>query len=149
VLTSTRGRILTSLLAAALLLLPEALLSAARASFSGTGTVNQASITSSTLASATSLAATGQCQLVVTPTVKLTWTPTTSTYATSYKLFRSATSGGPYALQATISGRATATFTDTTNVSGLTTYYYVIQATYANWSSVNSAQATGTTPICL
>jgi len=67
----------------------------------------------------------------------LTWTATPDTYATGYEVLRSTTSGSGYALVGTVSGRTTTTFTDTT-VAPLTTYFYVVRAAFASWTSVNS-----------
>jgi hypothetical protein len=71
----------------------------------------------------------------------LAWTATSDPYATGYLVFRSTTSGSGYTQIGTVSGRTTTTFTDTTN--GLvvaSTYYYVVRAASASWTSVNSNQ---------
>jgi hypothetical protein len=65
-------------------------------------------------------------------------------------VFRSATSGGPYTLVGTVAGQATTSFTDG-DVTLHTTYHYVVQATRNLWRSLNSTQASITTPtpLCL
>jgi hypothetical protein len=95
-------------------------------------------------------AATGNCFPVLTVEVQVTWTATASTFADGYRVFRSATSGGPYTLIGTVTGRATTSFTDA-DVTFLTTYHYVVQATRNLWRSLNSTQASVTTPtpLCL
>ncbi len=121
------------------------------AAFTGSASVAQNAVSSATLQPPTSLTATGGCQtLVVGPKMTLNWTITTSTFATGYNVYRSSTNGGPYTFLTLVSGRATATYVDTT-VTGLnTTYYYVLRSVYLSWTSVNSNQATGTTPVlCL
>ena len=71
--------------------------------------------------------------------VNLTWTG--STGATSYNVYRSQTSGGPYT---TPQGSTTATtYTDTAVING-TTYYYVVRAVNAAGASGNSNQASAT-----
>ena len=123
----------------------------AAASFSTAPQIGQGSISSAVLAPPTAVSATGGCQtLIVGPQMTLAWTATTSTYATAYKVLRSTTTGGPYTMIATVAGGSTTGYTDTT-VSGLgATYYYVVESSYSNWTSVNSAQAKGTTPVlCL
>jgi fibronectin type 3 domain-containing protein len=61
--------------------------------------------------------------------------------ATSYKVKRSTTSGGPYTV---INGSVTATsYTDTGLTNG-TTYYYVVSAVNASGEGPNSAQASAT-----
>jgi len=121
------------------------------AAFTSTKTVAQGAISSATLQPPTSVTATGGCQtLIIGPKMTLNWTITTSTFATGYNVYRSGTNGGPYTFLALVSGRATNTYVDTT-VTGLnTTYYYVLRSVFSNWTSVNSNQATGTTPVlCL
>jgi hypothetical protein len=90
-------------------------------------------------------AARGDCFPLLTIEVEVTWTATASTFADGYQVFRSATSGGPYTLVGTVAGRTTTSFTDT-DVTFLTTYHYVVQATRDLWRSGNSTQASFTTP---
>jgi len=73
----------------------------------------------------------------------LSWTPSVSTNVTQQRLYRSTTTGGPYALVTTIANNTTATYTD----SGLTTntlYYYVLRAYDGTSESANSNQASAT-----
>lgn len=109
------------------------------------------SISSATLAPPTALSGTGGCQsVIVGPKIDLVWTATTSAFAAGYNVLRSTTNGSGYAQIATVSGRTTVAYSDTT-VSGLgQTYYYVLTATDHSWISLFSNQATATTPtICL
>jgi hypothetical protein len=108
-------------------------------------------ISTATLAPPTGTsAATGNCVPVLSVQVQVSWTATPSTFADGYRVFRSATSGGPYSLIGTVGGRTTTSFTDT-GVTFLTTYHYVVQATRDLWRSVNSTQASFTTPtpVCI
>lgn len=73
-----------------------------------------------------------------TGSVSLTWTPVSG--ATSYKVSRSTTSGGPYTQIAT---PATASYTDNSVTNG-TAYFYVVAAVNSYGSSGNSSQATAT-----
>ncbi len=75
--------------------------------------------------------------------VALTWN--NSAGATSYKVGRSTTSGGPYN---TIASPAASPYTDM-NVTSATAYYYVVSAANANGTSANSSQvsATPTQPV--
>jgi fibronectin type 3 domain-containing protein len=70
-------------------------------------------------------------------TVALTWTA--SSGATSYKVKRGTSSGGPYTQVATPSAAA---HSDTSLTNGAT-YYYVVSAVNAAGESANSAQVTG------
>ncbi|HEX3551778.1 MAG TPA: hypothetical protein VIA62_00940 [Thermoanaerobaculia bacterium] len=80
--------------------------------------------------------ATGQTSTTVS------WTAVSG--ATSYKIFRATTSGGPYTQVGT---STTTSFTD----SGLacnTTFFYVVTASNGTCDSGNSAQASATTTVC-
>ena len=98
-------------------------------------------VTSGSLAPATALSAT-LTGTVVAPTVSLTWTPTTTTYATGYRVFRD-TDTGAYAQIATVDGRTTSSTVDST-VAASTTYTYYLRAYVSSWTA-NSATVTITT----
>ena len=67
----------------------------------------------------------------------LNWTATPDAYATGYRVLRSTVVGGTYSQIATVTGRTSTTFTDTT-VSALTTYYYVVRSEAPVWVSLPS-----------
>ena len=69
--------------------------------------------------------------------VALSWTA--SSGATSYKVSRSTTSGGPYTLIVTIEQGSITNATDLQLLNG-TTYYYVVAATNSYGTSANSSQ---------
>ncbi|HEX5323258.1 MAG TPA: protease pro-enzyme activation domain-containing protein [Capsulimonadaceae bacterium] len=73
--------------------------------------------------------------------VYLRWTP--ATYAASYNIERSQTSGGPYTVIK--SGDKTLPFIDATGVAGAQ-YFYVVVATNPSGSSGTSNEATATIP---
>ncbi|HMK11254.1 MAG TPA: hypothetical protein VK461_06715, partial [Acidimicrobiales bacterium] len=98
-------------------------------------------ISTSTLAPATGLSASGSGNAVV-----LTWTATTSTFATGYDILRSTTSGGPYSTVGQVTSRTTVTYTDSAVIAS-TTYYYVVRATYQSWTSANTSQVSAA-PSC-
>ena len=104
-----------------------------------------ATYSSATLAAPTNLsAAHGPCVVVVGPSVALTWTSTSSTWADGYEVLRSLLAGGPYTAVALVSGVNTTNYTDAT-VLFSTTYRYVVRATKAAWRSALSNEATITT----
>ncbi|HBL31792.1 MAG TPA: hypothetical protein DD490_33635 [Acidobacteria bacterium] len=74
--------------------------------------------------------------------VNLSWTAVSG--ATSYTIWRSTTSGGPYT---SVGTSATTSFSNT-GLSCNTTYYYVVTASNGSCSSGNSAQASATTSVC-
>jgi fibronectin type 3 domain-containing protein len=96
-----------------------------------------------------SLMATSPAALILAPSsltatsgttqAALSWSA--SSGATSYDVYRSTTSGGPYAAVAT--GVTATSYTDTGLTTG-TTYYYVIVARSSSSESPNSAEASAT-----
>jgi signal peptidase I len=112
--------------------------------------VAQAPIATDTLLAPTGLSASGGCGgLGQGPRVVLSWTPTTSTYATGYGVWRATASGGPYTKVADVAGRTTSSWTDW-SVSLGRTYWYRLQAAFAAWTSADSAPASASTPVlCL
>ena len=97
------------------------------------------SASTSGLLTTASLAAPSNLQAGGTAVVTLSWTATTSTFATGTRILRSTTPGGPYAPIADVTPRTTTTYQDGTAFGG-PTYYYVVQAYYRNWTSPQSAQ---------
>lgn len=88
---------------------------------------------SDTLSSPSGLSATGGAS------INLSWTATSDTYASGHRVFRSSTSGGPYAQIAQVTPRTTTAYVDGPAAG---TYYYVVRAYYQSWESVNSNEAT-------
>ncbi len=78
-------------------------------------------------------------------TAHLSWTATSSIWASGHRVFRATTAGGPYSQIQQIAGRTTVTYDD---VPGVGTFYYVVRGYYdangANWESVNSAESSAT-----
>jgi hypothetical protein len=100
---------------------------------------------SNQIATATLVAPTGVSAPVQSNggTVRVMWTATSSTWATGHRIYRSTSAAGPFTLIQQIAGRTTLTYDD---VPGVGTFFYVVKGYYdangANWSSVDSAQAT-------
>jgi hypothetical protein len=106
-------------------------------------------ISTGTLAAPTGVAAArGSCTILSSTTVNVTWVQTTSSFADGYEILRSTTNGSGYAVVGTVAGRATTAYADAT-VAFSTTYYYVVRAKRNAWRSVNSNQASVTTPTVL
>lgn len=103
------------------------------ARFNASATAN-ASFSTGTLAAPTSLAGTGTSGQAV-----LTWTPSTSSTATGYELWRSATSGSGYAQVTTVTPVSAATATD---AAAAGTWYYVMRTYVGGWTSAYSNEAT-------
>lgn len=100
-----------------------------------------------TLQPVTGLAAADGCLLTIRD-ITLTWTPTSSTYATGYEVYRKV-GAGAFALHATVPGRLVSTYVDTP-LSASTTYTYYVRTLYASWTK-DSAQVSDTTQgaLCL
>jgi hypothetical protein len=122
-------------LAIALVLLTS---SVAFATFSDSGSIGSNSFATATLAppTATSVTYAGANGLTIN------WTASTTSFTSGYNVLRATASGGPYTLIGTTSGAVT--YSDPV-LAG--TYYYVVQATGRGWTSVNSAQASGTSTL--
>lgn len=132
--------VVTLALATALVIAVSAVASAAFRGFGASGHT----IATATLAPPTNPAtAAGSCTLL-TDSIVVSWTKTASTWADGYQVLSSTTNGGPYTVAATVAGRDTQTAT----ISGLpfvTTHYFVVRATKAQWRSTSTAQVARTT----
>jgi hypothetical protein len=73
------------------------------------------------------------------PTVALAWAVTPDLYASGYQVLRSTTSGSGYGVVGTATPQSATAYADTPPGAG--TYYYVLQAYYQNWTSVDSNEA--------
>ncbi len=75
-------------------------------------------------------------------TASVSWSAASG--ATSYKVFRGTTSGGPYTQVGTVTGTS---FSDS-GLSCNTSYHYVVRSSNGSCDSGNSAQASATTSAC-
>jgi hypothetical protein len=103
----------------------------------------------SQLAAPTGLSATAGCTTGIPklPKVTLTWTATTTTFATGYDIYR-AVGAGPSTLLTTISPRTTVSYVDNA-VALLTSYTYVVKTRYALWTAASSSASASTPVLCL
>ncbi len=98
----------------------------------------------SSLSSATLLAPSGTgVGAPQSTSLDVTWNASGSAFTTGYDLLRAGAPGGPYVLVQSF-GSGTLGYTDP-GLTPATTYYYVVRATAGNWTSVDSAEASGTT----
>lgn len=137
-------RLLPSLLLASLSI---AIAIPAYAQFGTSVGVSSNSLSTATLQPPTQLSASASCDGANTAKIALNWTATSSTFADGYDIYRSSADGGPHTKIDHATGRTTTTHTNL----GLTTstvYFYVVQSTASNWTSINSNQAQATTPTC-
>jgi len=82
----------------------------------------------------------------LSPNLQVTWTATPSTWADGYQVGKSLVSGGPYTWTS-VAGQATTSYTST-GLTAATTYYYVVRATKAGWTSPATAQVFLLTGVC-
>ena len=122
----------------------------ALAGWSSSASAGPLPISSATIAAPTAAAATtSACTMhdATTVQVAVSWTATTSAGATGYAIKRGTLATGPFAQVGTVSGNGTETWTDAAGaLAYATNYYYVVDATVANWTSPDSNVATVTTP---
>ena len=125
-----------------------------------TSTVGGSSPTTTTTTTSTTVppplppgavSAKSSCQLVIlVPEVTLTWTASPTGAVTGYTILRSTSKTGPYSSVATVAGRTTVTYADTT-ASGLsTTYWYELESVAGSSSSSPTSAVSATTgALCL
>lgn len=77
--------------------------------------------------------------------IDLTWTASASPYAEGYNVYRSVVDGCCHGLIGFVAGGGTTSYPDPGLPPG-TTFYYVIETVYQNWSSASSNQASAATP---
>ncbi len=82
-------------------------------------------------------AAAGTCSVGTGDRTVLSWTATSSSWASGYEIARSTTAGGPFTVIATVSGVSTTTYTDGPLASS-TTFYYAIRSMKSTWRSANA-----------
>ncbi|MEI6137312.1 MAG: fibronectin type III domain-containing protein [Chloroflexota bacterium] len=77
-------------------------------------------------------------------TISLTWSQSSSTFATGYEVYRIADGEPDCTLIATQMGRAT-THYDDTGLLPVSTYTYYVKSLYENWTSAPSPTSTAIT----
>lgn len=85
------------------------------------------------------------CDVVLDAAVTVTWTASSTTWASGYEVRWGTTSGGPYPNSSgVVSG-----LTYTTPALGLGTYYFVVHSAKESWRSAPTAQVSRTVIIVL
>lgn len=101
-------------------------------------------LVTATLDAPTSVNVQETCTKHVSTVETVGWTASTSPAVAGYSIYRSGTSGGPYTLLGTVTGRTTTSYHDSAT-DWSTTYYYVVASTRNAWKSPNSSQVSITT----
>jgi hypothetical protein len=94
-----------------------------------------------TLAAPTGLSATRGCTLTVRH-ASLSWTATTSSWATGYVVWRKA-GNGAFTQLATVPSRLTTTYLDL-GLAASTAYTYYVTTTYQSWTAASTQQSVTT-----
>jgi len=113
----------------------------------GDSATSSASFTTTSLEAPTGLDAVGGCAGFGSPKVTLTWTATTTTFATGYDIYRAIGVGSP-TLLTSVSPRTVVTYTDTA-VAVLTSYTYTVRTRYQSWSKTSTSDSATTPALCL
>lgn len=122
-------------LAVALLCAPVAL-----AAFTHTASGGPLTMVSGTLSPASGVsAAQAKCHTNHTPEIEISWSATSSSYATSYTVERATASAGPYTALTSIALGGATSYTDTSGSLGYsTTYYYRVAVVFHSWSATSA-----------
>lgn len=120
----------------------------ASAGFSASAVGGSLPARTATLLGPASLTATPSCNGLLVAKVVLTWPVTTSAFATGYVLSRRLAGVGPYATVATLSDITTTTFTDGSLAIG-TSYQYVVQSTFRQWTGASPVASAATPVACV
>jgi hypothetical protein len=128
------GLVLALALVAILALAPAAL-----AVFTHTASGGPLQVATSKLAPPTAITATQiNCKGLENPEIEVTWSATSSTYATAYTVERATASAGPYTSLASMPFAQTAYADQSSALANSTTYYYRVSATYRSWSATSA-----------
>ena len=134
--------------AAVLALVATAMLAGAQvalAVFTHTATGGPLTVATATLAPAKGLAAVQvNCRTNKTPEIEVSWTATSSTYATSYTVERATLSTGPYTAVGSVAIGKTSYTDKSASLTYSTTYYYRVAAVYESWSATSTAASVKT-----
>jgi serine/threonine-protein kinase len=91
------------------------------------------------------LSAKAECGGFLKGKVTLRWLPSPSRFTDGYVIYRSASAAGPFKKVELLTGRLTTSFVDG-NLSGSTTFYYLVRATAGSRISQTPARARAQTP---
>jgi hypothetical protein len=128
---------------AILALLTAVLLASAQvalAVFSKTAAGGPLTVATSTLAAPGKATATQvSCRIGKTPEIEVSWSATSSSYASTYTVERATASTGPYTSVSSVPVGETAYTDKSASLAFSTTYYYRVSAVYRSWTAASSA----------
>lgn len=117
----------------------------ALAAFHSGSSVIANDFSTASLQSATALLGTGSCDGAGAAKATLDWAPSSSSFADGYDIYRSSASGGPYTKIAHVTEGSASGHVDA-SLSISVSYFYVIQTTAINWTSIDSHERQVDTP---
>lgn len=133
---SRRGIALTAFAALASLMLASA--PVALGLFTSSQAGGPQTISAGTIAAPSNVAAAqASCRVNKSPEVTVTWTASSTSYVTGYKVERATASGGPYAVVGSVSAGKTS-YTDGESLGYSTVYYYRVSAFDGEWSATSA-----------
>ena len=138
----------THISAAILALLAIAMLASAQvalAVFTHTATGGPLTLVTATLSPPKGVSVTQvNCRVNKNPEIEVSWTATSSTYATSYTVERATASAGPYSSLGSVAIGKTSYTDKSASLTSSTTYYYRVVAVYASWTATSTAASVKT-----
>jgi hypothetical protein len=112
----------------------------ALAVFNKTATGGPATVATSTLAAPGKASATqASCHIGKTPEVEVSWSATSSSYASTYTVERATVSSGPYTSVSSVPIGETSYTDKSASLAYSTTYYYRVTAVYRSWSTASTS----------
>lgn len=140
--------------AAVSVLLAVAMLASAQvalAVFTHTATGGPLTLATATLSPPTDMTATQvNCRTNKNPEIEVSWTATTSTYASSYTVERATASAGPYTALGSVAIGKTSYIDKSVSLGYSTTYYYRVTTVYGSWSATSTVASVKTlSKLCL
>jgi hypothetical protein len=114
--------------------------STATAQFTRSAAAGPASLASATLAPPTATtAAQTNCKANKPVTITVSWTATTSVFATGYRIERATSTAGPFSLVASIAIGTTSQVDSSPGLAYTTPYVYRVLATFQSWTAPSAA----------
>jgi len=102
-------------------------------------------IATSTLAAPGKVTATQvACRIGKNPEIEVSWSATSSSYATSYTVERATASGGPYTSVGSVAVGKTTYLDSGGTMAYSTTYYYRVSTVYRSWTTASTSGAVKT-----
>jgi hypothetical protein len=123
----------------------------ALAVFTHTATGGPLTVATATLSPPTGVSATQvNCRINKNPEIEVSWTATSSTWASTYTVERATASTGPYTSVASVAIGKTSYTDKSASLGYSTTYYYRVAAVYQSWSATSTPASVKTlNSLCL